>query len=73
MNIIYSLSLQNGDKLDKSFVNKLKNNFFDMNNPKYKLIAIEDDYYSCILRWKVAFIITKKDDKTPLLALIEER
>jgi hypothetical protein len=46
-----------------------------MNNPKYKLIAIEDDYYSYILRWKVAFIITKKDDKTPLLllALIEER
>ncbi|MEX0596222.1 MAG: hypothetical protein WD512_06945 [Candidatus Paceibacterota bacterium] len=77
---IYTLNLVDGAKIDKNIAHQLKsyynNNLFDIKNPKYKLVEIEDDYYSFIIRWKVIFIITvNKDGGDPLLllALINER
>jgi hypothetical protein len=61
MNTIYSLSLQNGEKLDKSSGQKLKLEYNNVNIKKYKLKVVEDDYYSILIRWKILFIVTKKD------------
>lgn len=69
MNTIYSLTLQNGEKLDKSAAKKLKQ-VFVMNDPKYKLMAAENDYYSIIIRWKIVFIVTKE---FLILVPVEER
>lgn len=69
MNTIYSITLQNGEKLDKSAAKKLKQ-VFVMNDPKYKLTTAENDYYSIIIRWKIVFIVTKE---FLILVPVEER